>query len=1288
MSTQDDAVVDPWVVLRRLMAENRALRRERDELLARVDDLELQLLAQPTTEVTVQDSGPVLQAHATEDQLGASEEASRIPELGLANSTTPPARRAYPDLPDMDALLRPWQREALDTWVSAGHRGVIEAVTGAGKTFVGLAAARDTLVAGGRAVVVVPTTELQDQWHAALVERLPGVPIGRLGGGRQDDLDTYDVLVAIVNSAARRTFRPRENDLLIADECHRYGAPGFAQALEERFEHRLGLTATFEREDDGVAAYLRPYFGDVVFTLWYDRALDEGIIAPFDIALVAVDLSEEEQREYDYCSDRMDVAARTLENRFGISRESYGDFMLTLNRLARGQGQDSASAYARMYLGPMSARRGLLAGSQRKLDALAELEPAVRRAQGALVFTQTKESAANAADVFEDAGIPASTLYSGLDRDERRDRMAAFRDRVSHLLAAPRVLDEGVDVPEADLAVIVAANRSRRQLVQRLGRVLRLKSDGRAARLVVLYARGTFEDPTLQDDNPLASVLPHSRRSAEFSLPSDREALLRFLIGDQWQPVGRAEADPAPPPAEAPPEVDAVGPTAPARVRPFPYQQEILDDLAAERIVHGHSRNLVVMATGTGKTVVSALDYQRLRAAGTVETLLFVAHRKELLGQSRDTFRRVLADESFGELFVGGERPRSWQHVFASVQSLAQLDLDELRPNHFDFVVVDEFHHAEAPTYRRLLEHLEPKVLLGLTATPERADGADVRGWFDGRTAVELRLWEALEQKLLAPFEYYGVHDGVALDQVQWKRGRGYDVAELTELYMRSQARVQVVLESLREKVADPLRMRALGFCVSVQHARFMAEALTAAGIPSLAVTSETSPTDRAAALAALADRSVNVLFTVDLFNEGLDLPALDTVLFLRPTESATIFLQQLGRGLRLAEDKTHLTVLDFIGAQHRDFRFDRRFRALTGTSRGGVRKELESGFPHLPAGCRIELDQVAQEVVLDNVKRSLSVSWNGLLAEVRGQSNPALAQFLEDNGIDVEDLYRGNGHSWLDLRRSLGWDVTEPGPDDKALGGAFGRLLHIDDVERLEFIQSFASVATRRTKLDVSERVQRLAAMLHFSMWGWRVPFTSMEESLELLLANRGRAEELFELSGVLRERIRHATPTLDLTEPCPLHLHAHYSRDEAFAAFGMRNLAGTFGQGVRWVPGDQADVFFVTLQKTEEEFSASTMYADRPLSPTLFQWESQSTTAEASPTGQRYINHRERGSTIHLFIRETKTTETGGTPPFMYAGPMTYQSHTDERPMRILWELEHQLPPSVLELAAALEP
>src|SRR3954449_13449714 len=310
-----------------------------------------------------------------------------------------------------------------------------------------------------------------------------------------------------------------------------------------------------------------------------------------------------------------------------------------------------------------------------------------------------------------------------------------------------------------------------------------------------------------------------------------------------------------------------------------------------------------------------------------------------------------------------------------------------------------------ASTYRRLLEHLTPKVLVGLTATPERTDGADVREWFDGRTAVELRLWEALEQGLLAPFQYFGLHDDVALEQVRWRRGRGYDVAELTNVYTGDDHRVRLVLQALRDKVEDPGRMRALGFCVSIQHAEFMAQRFTEAGIPSRAITAQTSREERVAALAALRDRAVNVLFTVDLFNEGLDLPTVDTVLFLRPTESATVFLQQLGRGLRLSEDKAALTVLDFIGAQHKEFRFDLRFRALNGATRRGLQREVEQGFPTLPAGCHIELDRVAAEIVLQNVRASLRINWVGLTEELRRQGPCTLGDFLHESGTDLDDI-------------------------------------------------------------------------------------------------------------------------------------------------------------------------------------------------------------------------------------------------------------------------------------------
>ena len=332
-------------------------------------------------------------------------------------------------------------------------------------------------------------------------------------------------------------------------------------------------------------------------------------------------------------------------------------------------------------------------------------------------------------------------------------------------------------------------------------------------------------------------------------------------------------------------------------------------------------------------------------------------------------FVTALRDHAFGELWVGGQRPRQFDHVFASIQSLNAAGLGSLEPGHFDVVIVDEFHHAAAPSYRALLEHVTPTELLGLTATPERSDGLPLLDWFDNRIAAELRLWDAIDQQRLSPFVYYGIHDGLDLRQVPWRRGRGYDVEGLSNLLTSNDAWARHVLAQVVSRVDDPRRMRALGFCVSVEHARFMARVFREAGVASIAVWADSPDEERAGALADLAARRINVLFSVDLFNEGIDIPAVDTLLLLRPTDSPTLFLQQLGRGLRRLAGKTVCTVLDFVGHHRKEFRFDRRFRALLGGSRKDLEKQITEGFPFLPAGCHIELDRVATELVLENIR-------------------------------------------------------------------------------------------------------------------------------------------------------------------------------------------------------------------------------------------------------------------------------------------------------------------------------
>jgi superfamily II DNA or RNA helicase len=729
---------------------------------------------------------------------------------------------------------------------------------------------------------------------------------------------------------------------------------------------------------------------------------------------------------------------------------------------------------------------------------------------------------------------------------------------------------------------------------------------------------------------------------------------------------------------EQPDRVDRIGPFD---LVPYPHQTRILEQLDVERQRHGRWRNLVVAATGTGKTVVAALDYRRLSTERDgVMSLPFVAHRKEILEQSRRVFRHALRDGAFGEVYVDGRRPSEWRHVFASVQSLATLDLANLDATRFDMVIVDEFHHAAAPTYARLLDHLRPKVLLGLTATPERADGRGVTEWFGGRFAAEVRLWDAIEDGQLVPFQYFGVHDDVDLSALDWKRG-GYDVAALEGLYTGNDARLAKVLQTVGAIVADPSRMRALGFCVSVAHAQYMAERFSRAGIPSVAVSASTGSEDRAAALRMLRAGEIACVFAVDLFNEGIDVPAIDTVLFLRPTESATVFLQQLGRGLRHDDGKACLTVLDFIGQQHRRFRFDRRMRALLG---GGTRRDITravaDGFPYLPSGCHIQLDRVAQEVVLDNLRSAVGGRWAELVQELRDLGDVPLADYLRRTEREVDEIYRPDGRGWSALRRDAGLPVAAPGEHDRPLGRAIGRLVHIDDPERVDAYRRLLGCDTPPDTDELGKRERRLLTMLHFDLWGSTEKGLTLDAGLARLWANPARRDELAELIEVLDGRADVVPRALRIPQPIPLAVHCRYTRDEALAAIGASTADAPrpLREGVLWDEASRCDLFFVTINKSERHYSPTTMYRDHAISRTLFHWESQSTTTERSATGQRYLTHAERGTHILLFARENR-----GHRAYTLLGTARYVSHTGERPIAITWRLDDPMPESVYAMA-----
>ncbi len=727
-------------------------------------------------------------------------------------------------------------------------------------------------------------------------------------------------------------------------------------------------------------------------------------------------------------------------------------------------------------------------------------------------------------------------------------------------------------------------------------------------------------------------------------------------------------------------------PIAMLEVRPLDFQARMLERLKIERDRFDHHRNLIVAATGTGKTVMAALDYARLTQSSARASLLFVAHREEILEQSLATFRAVLRDGSFGELLVGGARPRSATHVFASIQSLAKVDLErDLPPDRYEIVIVDEFHHAAAPTYRKLLEHLQPRELLGLTATPERSDLQDITGWFGNRVAAELRLWEAIDYGYLCPFQYFGVSDGKSLEAIEFKRGR-YNVEELDRIYTGDDARVGMVLEAVRRLIDDPSSMRAFGFCVSVSHAEFMAKRFSEAGIPSEAVTGSTPDEKRRGALEGMRQGKLNCIFSVDVFNEGVDIPTMDTVLFLRPTESSTVFLQQLGRGLRRAPDKAGLTVLDFIGQPNRAFRFAPRFQAMTGRPDALVERDVEADFPYLPAGCHIHLDRVSRDIVLSNVRQAIRSRRTDLVADLKSLGDVSLDRYLSETGRSLDEIYRGDPMGWMALRRLAQLPAPPAGPDEHVLVRAISRLRHIDDPERVDRYVAWMRSPAVMDVSSLSKRERRLLEMLLAGLWGdkTKVPLTAV---VDRLWRNQASREELAEVLELMATGAEFILSDSGLGPDVPLTVHERYTRDEVLIALGDSTFEHqpTSREGVRSVRDLQTDCFFVTLDKTGESFSPTTRYRDYPISPTEFHWESQSTTRIASPTGRRYIGKSDPGWRFLLFVRESPQMPTGRTAAFLFLGQVHYVRHQGEMPIQVTWQLETPMPSGFFEVARA---
>jgi len=728
---------------------------------------------------------------------------------------------------------------------------------------------------------------------------------------------------------------------------------------------------------------------------------------------------------------------------------------------------------------------------------------------------------------------------------------------------------------------------------------------------------------------------------------------------------------------------------------PHPFQERILDALKREREVHNRYKNLVIAATGTGKTVVAAFDFNEFyKGRKRNAKLLFVAHRKEILEQARITFRNVLRDQNFGELLVGDFAADRLEHLFCSVQMLTNRELwKQVGGSFYDYIVVDEVHHGTSDSYRPIFEHFEPEILLGLTATPERMDGKSVAADFHNTFAAEIRLPEALEEKLLCPFHYFGVSDPIATDNDRFWTNGNYNKSELENVYtidrVNASRRVDAIIGALERYQPDyGTSVKGIGFCVTINHALYMAERFNERGIPSVAVVSRLAPDERNKAISDFKNGHLRFLFTVDVFNEGLDIPEINLVMFLRPTESLTVFLQQLGRGLRHAPEKECLTVLDFVGQVHRRYRMDTKFRALLPKHRYAIDREVELDFPHLPPGCSIQLDRQSREYVLRNIRenlRNLTVQVPDRLQTFTSETGQELTfgNFIRYHEYEPEVLLAKE--SWSGWKAKVQFAPIPTDPDLVMLKKALIRAAFINGPKEAALLRNVISKVSQGAIAEAVALAGQSAMVGYYRLWGEKgsnLGISSFEDALQRLSKNPSILADLGEILNWSIDSSEVSGLVPELPFPCPFELHAKYNGRVIQAAFGKVNIAttGQTGVGVFHFPEVKTYALLLTFQKTEKEFSPSTMYADYPISRELLHWESQANTAQYHSDGQNLIHHVERGYTILVFARDQKKRNSISIP-FTYLGPVEMVSYESERPIKMVWRLRYPMPVEMFE-------
>jgi superfamily II DNA or RNA helicase len=714
----------------------------------------------------------------------------------------------------------------------------------------------------------------------------------------------------------------------------------------------------------------------------------------------------------------------------------------------------------------------------------------------------------------------------------------------------------------------------------------------------------------------------------------------------------------------------------------------------------GEKKALVIAATGTGKTYMSAFDVKNVKP----KKLLFIVHREEILKKAKDTFEMLLPNDglSFG-LLTGNHKQKHVDYVFATIQTISKC-FHEFEKDEFEYLIIDEAHHATSPTYQTVLNYFEPKFTLGMTATPERTDGYNVFDLFDNNVALEVRLHEALEDELVIPFHYFGITDieGIDLSDVDID-----DIGEITKR-LKVNKRVDFIIEKMDFYGHDGEKRKGLGFCVSIEHAQYMASEFNKRGYKSVCLYGADSPETRERYIHRLESDhdELEFIFTVDIFNEGVDIPSINTVLMLRPTNSPIVFIQQLGRGLRKHANKSFLTVLDFIGNHNKTFLIALALNGSRYYDKESLKVAIATGFANIPGCTHIQMDKISQERILAQIDNENFNSMKYLKEEYfefkklnQGRIPYLLLDYLKYDGapdpvkfidrektylsfvakVEKDDYLKGliqneqfeatlkELSSKLPLKRIYEFVIIRYLLDHEEMNLEIAKRQILKMVTQVDDDSVLHAFECLNQNYYDSGQLKNKPKLVQYS--GGKLVKTSLFNELLNNQDYRKFIEDIITY-GIFRYEKEFKSEYYGVPH---FKLYEQYPMIDAALLSNYRKIHSSF-RGSGLLANGKEYFLFIDLHK-EEDVKESINYKDKFINERYFQWQSQNSTTQQSERGQNIIHNKARGVNLHLFVRKYRKID-GKNEPFIYIGKGDTVQYEGEKPITIKIKLEHEIP------------